>query len=646
MEGPNKKIFLLSLGGLVVIVLAGLYLGRNNILNHVVRQRIECLEQKYGLSVSYENLKLKGLSTVSLQNLSVVPQQRDTLLTLQSLDAQLSLPKLLKKTIEIEYLDVDGLRCSFVKQDSIANYDFLFLKRENADTISSEKNEKVDYAKRLDRLFNLLYGFLPENGQLNHVYIREQKDSSFVSIRVPGFRIEDNRFHSDIQVEEDTLSQQWTARGELNRHGNILKAELYTPGAQKVVLPYLTRRFGAKVTFDTLSYSLVKEKLSAHQIRLKGKARISGLDVYHKALSSETIHLDRGQVAYQINICENILELDSATNVIFNKLQFHPYLKAGKEKGYWHFTVAVDKPWFPAENLFGSLPKGLFSNLEGIKTSGELAYHFLLDIDSGLLDSLKLESELKEKDFRILKYGATDLGKMSEEFIYTAYEKGQPVRSFAVGPSWEHFTPLHEISPLLQMSVMQSEDGAFYYHHGFLPDAMREALIHDLKVKRFARGGSTITMQLVKNVFLNRNKNFARKLEEALIVWLIETEKLTSKERMYEVYLNIAEWGPLVYGAHEAAAYYFNKRPSELTAEESIFLASIIPKPKHFRNSFDENGKLKENLEGYYRLIAERLAKKGLINEVEAENIRPDIQITGEARNRLDSLANITKEKE
>lgn len=60
-----------------------------------------------------------------------------------------------------------------------------------------------------------------------------------------------------------------------------------------------------------------------------------------------------------------------------------------------------------------------------------------------------------------------------------------------------------------------------------------------------------------KNVFLNRNKNIARKLEEALIVWLIETERLTSKDRMYEVYLNIVEWGPLVYGAQEAAAYYF-----------------------------------------------------------------------------------------
>ena len=72
---------------------------------------------------------------------------------------------------------------------------------------------------------------------------------------------------------------------------------------------------------------------------------------------------------------------------------------------------------------------------------------------------------------------------MSGEYIYTAYENGQPVYTFPVGPSWEHFTPLDSISPLLQMSVMQSEDGAFFYHRGFLPDAMREALIHDLEVR-------------------------------------------------------------------------------------------------------------------------------------------------------------------
>ena len=429
--------------------------------------------------------------------------------------------------------------------------------------------------------------------------------------------------------------QQWKATGELNRKARMLKTELFATGKKKISLPYINRRFGAEVTFDTLYYSMTEENLANNQLRLNGKARVSGLDIFHKALSPEVIHLDRGQLTYQMNIGNHTLELDSTTTVLFNKIQFHPYLRAEKKEAQWHFTAAIDKSWFPADDLFGSLPKGLFSNLEGIKTRGELAYHFLLDIDFAQLDSLRFESELKEKDFRIMEYGATPLSKMSEEFTYTAYENGMPVRSFPIGPSWEHFTPLDSISPLLRMSVMQSEDGAFFYHKGFLPDAIREALIYDLQVKRFARGGSTITMQLVKNVFLNRNKNFARKLEEALIVWLIETERLTSKERMYEVYLNIAEWGPLIYGIREASAYYFNKRPSQLTTEESIFLASIIPKPKHFRNSFAENGQLKKNMEGYYKLIAGRLAQKGLISEIEADTIRPDIQVTGDALNSL-----------
>lgn len=573
------------------------------------------------------------MDQVELQGLSVVPEKRDTLLTLQSLEIKLSFWKLLSGDIEVKNVMIDRLNLAFTKKDSIANYDFLFQKRKEDQTENTTK--ETNYANRINKLLNLLYGVLPENGQLSRVCITERKDSNFVSVSLPSFIVKENRFESAIEIQEDTLSQHWIAKGELNRGNNTLRAALYAPSQTKISLPYIHRRFGAEVTFDTLSYSLTKEVLSGDEIRLEGKARVSGLDVYHQALSPEVIHLNQGQLAYRMNIGEHSLELDSTSSVLFNKLQFHPYLRAEKKKENWHLTAAVDKSWFPADELFSSLPQGLFSNLEGIQTRGELAYHFLLDIDFAQLDSLKLESDLKEKNFSIVKYGTTPLSKMSGEFMYTAYEGGQPVRTFPVGPSWEHFTPLDSISPLLQMSVMQSEDGAFFYHKGFLPDAMREALIYDLKVQRFARGGSTITMQIVKNVFLNRNKNFARKLEEALIVWLIETERLTSKARMYEVYLNIAEWGPLIYGAHEAAEFYFNKRPSQLTAEECIFLASIIPKPKRFRSSFAEGGKLKENMEGYYRLIARRLAKKGLISETEADSIRPDIQVKGKAMDKI-----------
>ena len=94
-------------------------------------------------------------------------------------------------------------------------------------------------------------------------------------------------------------------------------------------------------------------------------------------------------------------------------------------------------------------------------------------------------------------------------------------------------------------------------------------------------------MQLVKNLFLERQKTIARKLEEMIITWLIEENRLVSKERMFEIYLNIIEWGPQVYGAQEEARFYFDKDVADLTLAEAIFMAGIIPQPKRFMVSFD-----------------------------------------------------------
>ncbi|MGE5318095.1 MAG: transglycosylase domain-containing protein, partial [Chloroflexota bacterium] len=177
-----------------------------------------------------------------------------------------------------------------------------------------------------------------------------------------------------------------------------------------------------------------------------------------------------------------------------------------------------------------------------------------------------------------------------------------------------------------------SEDGQFYYHNGFIPDAIRASIITNIKEKRFARGGSTISMQLVKNVFLNRNKNITRKLEEMLITWLIESRQMVSKDRMLEVYLNIIETGPMTYGVNEAAQFYFKKDVSKLTLAESIYIASIVPRPKLFKYSFDKEGNLREYLASYYRLVSGKMLNRGWITQEEYDDLRPEINIKGPAR--------------
>ncbi|RYE29193.1 MAG: penicillin-binding protein, partial [Sphingobacteriaceae bacterium] len=107
-------------------------------------------------------------------------------------------------------------------------------------------------------------------------------------------------------------------------------------------------------------------------------------------------------------------------------------------------------------------------------------------------------------------------------------------------------------------------------------------------------------------------KTLARKIEEILIVWMIENNDVSTKNRMLEVYFNIIEWGRNVYGIGEASHYYFGKSPSELTIGESIYLASIVPKPKSGLYSFLPDGSLRPSIHGYFNLIGRLMASKGL----------------------------------
>ena len=225
--------------------------------------------------------------------------------------------------------------------------------------------------------------------------------------------------------------------------------------------------------------------------------------------------------------------------------------------------------------------------------------------------------------------------KINDAFIYTAYEKGNPVRTFIVGPENPNFRSVDKISPYLKLAVLGSEDAGFYQHRGFIPEAFRESFIANVKERRFVRGGSTITMQLVKNVFLNRNKTIARKVEEALIVWLIENQQICTKDRMFEVYLNIIEWGPGIYGAQEAAKFYFNKDASKLTLAESIYLASIIPRPKWFRYSFEKDGSLRQSTVDFLILLSGKMLKKEQISQQEYDRFIPKVELKGQAKQLL-----------
>ena len=142
------------------------------------------------------------------------------------------------------------------------------------------------------------------------------------------------------------------------------------------------------------------------------------------------------------------------------------------------------------------------------------------------------------------------------------------------------WVPLSRISPHLRRAVIAAEDASFFTHEGFDWEGMKDAALYDLEQGSLKRGGSTITQQLAKNLYLSSERSIFRKAQEALITRSLEHH--LSKERILELYLNVAEWGTGVYGAEAAARHHFKKSASELTEEEAAWLAAILPSPRRY----------------------------------------------------------------
>jgi membrane peptidoglycan carboxypeptidase len=191
--------------------------------------------------------------------------------------------------------------------------------------------------------------------------------------------------------------------------------------------------------------------------------------------------------------------------------------------------------------------------------------------------------------------------------------------------------PLTDLSPFLQKAVLTTEDPSFFSHRGFITEAFKQSIAKNIRTKKFSRGGSTISMQLIKNAFLTREKTLSRKLEEILLVYLLENNRIVSKSRMLEVYFNIIEWGPDVYGIGEAAQYYFQKHPRDLTLNECLFLANVIPSPKKFMYQFDREGNLKSFAQRRDNQLIQLMLRRKLITPEDTLFNLP-MKITGPAQ--------------
>jgi len=591
---------------IVVIVLVGGYIAyskREALLQRELAKAELKAKRDYNLYIKIGSANFTGLNTVAFSDITVVPENRDSLLNIKTLSVSVKLMPLILGEVKLADISLEDGHLNLTDVNKIRNFDFL-LKKKKDTTETSTKINLADLANNLIKEF--LYK-IPDNLNLKNFLVTVTADTSHLKLLTTAAEISNGNLTSNIIVDDNTAT--WHFEGKLHPSDKVIDVKLYADG-KKVELPIIESRFKTKFSFDTITTKLSKVEHDDDQTRIYGSWSVSNLLINNKSLSENDIKIPRASIDANVFVGKNYVSLDSSSVVHLKNLSANPYIKytLNPVKIY---ELKINTGWLNAQDIFDSFPTGMFDSFVGIKVAGKLNYKLNFYLDTSNPDSVQFSSSLDKDDFKIIHYGKTDLTKLNRPFMQQPYEVKDQPPPFLVGPENPNFTPLQDIAQDTRNAVMTSEDPSFYYNNGFVEESLRKSIATDFKKKKFSRGGSTISMQLIRNTFLNRNKNLARKAEEILIVWMIENNHLMTKDRMLEVYFNIVEWGYHIYGISEASHYYFGKAPSELTLGESIFLASILPNPKAGLYAFLPDGSLRPGLHGYYNLIGNLMAGHG-----------------------------------
>jgi len=610
IDGKYIKITGIALGIVFLLLFIGtlvIYNKREELLHRSIEQVKDKAKNDYQIDLTVKEAYFSGIREVTLKEIKAIPQGKAGLLNLSYLDVSVKFWPLLTGKVKIADLHLNDATITFVKKDSISNYDFLFRKRHTKQIDSTSQGANL--AVLANNLINSFLYKIPENMELRNLDILYKDDSTEQIIAVPTASIDNGKLSSTLKINHDEAV--WHAVGDLDAEDKQLYLKVFAEG-QPLQIPLIKHKWGLTVKLDTLEAELKKVNLDGRdQLTVKGLWSVKNLLVHHWRISDKDIRIFSGQLDATFLVGKDYVQLNKESQIQLKRVKANPFIKFTL-KPHKAVELGLSMPKTNAQELFDAFPDGLFDNLDGIRVQGKLKYDFNAFVDFDNPDSVRLFSEMKKEDFRINSWGKTNLAKINVPFTYVPYEDGKPMRSIFVGPSNPNFTPLDQISPHLKNAVLTAEDPSFFSHNGFVEEAIRNSISTNLKAKAFKRGGSTISMQLVKNIYLNRDKTLTRKIEEILMVWLIESNRVVSKQRMLEVYLNIIEWGRNVYGIGEAARFYFGKSPAALNLGESIFLASIVPKPKSGLYPFQYDGHLKPYMGGYFRLIGGIMARRGL----------------------------------
>lgn len=630
----RKRLFLRIILGFFIFLIVGIVLFfsfRESLLDEAIEKVTVKLERDYDAKLTVKSASFEGLTGVNITEVTLVPNQADTLFSIRKLNTSVRFFPLFLGDLQLGTLFIENGYVQLTKKGDRKNFS-AFLKK---DTLTDNKDSKKrDYADLAYKLITKGLNLIPTDMEIKNLTFKLNDNGKKAKINFQKLLLADKQLETSINVQTNTFTQRWKINGFADPRNKKADIAFTNQDTGSIKVPYFDERFNLKSSFDSIRIKVDNISKSGDVLNIDGSSSIVNLKINHSKIAQKDVIFKNAGFDYHFVLDENNIGIDSSSTVRLNKIKFHPYLNVNTEKDTI-YSLKVAIPTMKAQNFIESLPQGLFTHFEGMKTEGEFDYRLDFEFNQNKPNALIFESKINKKNFKIITYGEADLNKINGPFTYRAIENDQLQRPIFVGESNPNYTPLNEISPYLRKSVLTTEDPSFFSHRGFINEAFKQSIIKNIKTKKFSRGGSTISMQLVKNVFLTREKTLSRKLEEILLVYILENNRIVSKERMLEVYFNIIEWGPNIYGIGEASQFYFQKHPSQLNLNECLFLASIVPRPKGFMWKFDNSGNLRNQGLVQQKYLTNLMLRRGLLSAEDTIQKSFPVHVTGRARSFL-----------
>lgn len=361
----------------------------------------------------------------------------------------------------------------------------------------------------------------------------------------------------------------------LPRARDVLRAELNDVSLES--LAPLLGRLGIDARRANVLGSLALYRMGEEH-QLDADLQIDGLVLLHRRLAARAVPLPRVKLELHL-----LRSPEGGWTLMDSRLalpQLALHARGSFEPRTRRLRLALRMPPASCQETLLALPEPLVPALRGMRLRGEVGAAVELDLDLADMEAGKVDLDLAPFSCR----GLADSPLAPVKKLVSGKPKqwirladGRR-RQRQLGRGASDFLPLHRISRHIRAAFVVAEDSRFFQHKGFDLRQIKRALLHNLTQRRVERGASTISQQVVKNLFLDHRRSFSRKLQEAVITWRLE--RLASKKRILELYLNLVEMGPGVYGVQQAARHYFGKDATSLTPLQAAHLAALTPSPR------------------------------------------------------------------